>query len=519
MPAQARPRQVRSPRLDACALGVASLLLAAFVLRALTGLGGAPTQRLFATWISDAIVLVALVVCLRRALLDRRDRAMWGFATAGIAAWGLGNAYFEHSLTAGVALPNPSPADIGYLAFYPLMYAAVIAARRRGGAHLSAGLWLDGAIAAAACATLGAAFVIEPVVSDTTGESLAGALVNVAYPIGDMTLLAMLLVTTATVGWRGSRGLLLLAGGMAAFAASDTLYLVQNAEDVYRPGDVLDAGWLIALIAVAAGAAFSSARPDPRRVQSNPVVSRERALVPVAAGLAALLILALQPLASFNAAGQACAAATLALVLARMAISQRETAQLLIAREREAGEDPLTGLANRRVLLGDLARAADAAAESGAAALLVMFDLNGFKAYNDSFGHSAGDELLIQIAGSLRAGVGERGHAYRIGGDEFCALLRASPSVDAIGERLARAMAVRGAGFEITASFGCAAVPADGTDTSEVLRRADERMYTRKADMYAGKTEPYANIRSCAGPTSASSPTVAGASPATATTS
>jgi diguanylate cyclase (GGDEF)-like protein len=523
--AETRPQGVRSRRLDTVVLALGALLLAAFVLRAASSSGAGAAQRLFATWISDAIVLCAAVVCTRRAVLDRRDRAMWAFAAAGIASWGLGNAYFEHSLTAGVALPNPSPADIGYLGFYPFMYAAVIAARRRGDAHLSAGLWLDGAIAAAACATFGAAFVLEPVVADTAGESLAGALTNVAYPIGDLTLLAMLVVTSATVGWRGSRGLLLLAAGMAVFAVSDTLYLVQNAEDTYRPGGILDAGWLLALLAIAAGAAYSAARPDPRRAQPSPAVSRERAIVPVAAGLAALLILSLQPLASFNVAGQICAAATLALVLTRMAFSQRETVQLLIAREREASEDPLTGLANRRVLLGDLARAADAAADGGPQALLLMFDLDGFKAYNDGFGHSAGDELLVHIAATLRGALGEDGRAYRIGGDEFCALLsapshRASESdgnADRLGERLASAMAVSGASFAVTASFGCAAMPRDGTDAATLLRHADAQMYARKANRYAGRTDPYANIRSCAGPPSASKPTAAAGSPATAT--
>ncbi|HEX3391003.1 MAG TPA: hypothetical protein VHS55_00410, partial [Solirubrobacteraceae bacterium] len=265
---------------DAALLGVSVLLLTVFVLRALTGVAGASAQRLCATWISDAIVLSALVVCARRAARDRRDRAMWTFAALGIASWGLGNAYFEHSLAAGVSLPNPSPADIGYLAFYPLVYVAVIAARRRGGVHLSVGLWLDGAIGMAASATLAAALVLDPVVQATAGESLAGALTNVAYPIGDLTLFTMLVFTTATVGWRHARGLVLLALGMMAFSISDTLYLVQNANDTYHAGGVLDAGWLIALVLIATGAALPGNRAHARLTR----VVAERALVPSFAG-------------------------------------------------------------------------------------------------------------------------------------------------------------------------------------------------------------------------------------------
>ena len=464
-------------RSDVAVLAIDIALLAVFALRALTGIGGASAQRLCATWVSDAIALSAAIVCARRAAYDRHDRTMWAFAAIGIASWGLGNAYFEHSLAAGVELPNPSPADIGYIGFYPLVYVAVIAARRRGDTRLSAGLWLDGAIGMAACATLAGALVLEPVVNATSGESLAGALTNVAYPLGDLTLLTMLVFTTATVGWRRARGLVLLALGMAAFAISDTLYLVQNAEGSYRAGGVLDAGWLLALVAIAAGAALPGARPHPRRTAV--AATAERAVVPGVAGLAALIVLSLQPVVSVNAAGIVCAGVTLALALTRMALSRRETAQLLAAREREAARDPLTGLANRRVLLEQLERLA-AAASKEQPALLVLFDLDGFKTYNDTFGHSAGDGLLIRVAAALRDAVGERGHAYRIGGDEFCALLQTDASPTAVGEGLATAMAQYGEGFSVTASFGCAVAPVDGGDTTALLRRADDEMYARK---------------------------------------
>lgn len=90
-------------------LAVGSLLLVAFVLRALTAGGGASAQQTFATWISDAIVLSAVAVCLWRAAIESEDRALWGLAGLGIASWGLGNAYFEHMLAAGNRCPTPPP--------------------------------------------------------------------------------------------------------------------------------------------------------------------------------------------------------------------------------------------------------------------------------------------------------------------------------------------------------------------------------------------------------------------------
>jgi diguanylate cyclase (GGDEF)-like protein len=458
-------------------LALGSLLLAAFVLRALTGIGGSSTQQVFATWVSDAIALCAVSVCLWRVVVEPEDRWLWGLAGLGMASWGLGNAYFEHMLAAGESLPNPSPADAGYLGFYPLMYFAVIAARRHRGERTDIGIWLDGVIGAAACAAVATALVLEPVVNATAGESVAGALTDIAYPIGDATLLAMLVVGSATVGWRHSRGLAGLAAGMAIFALADSLYVVENANGSYQVGGVLDAGWLLALILIAAGAATVALGPRRRRRGSD---GAGRAVVPSLAALAALAVLAADPFTGMNLTSLILATVTLTLVAIRLAISLRETAGLLAVRAREAELDALTGLANRRKLLTDLEHRA-AEADDERPLLLVLFDLDGFKTYNDTFGHNAGDELLIQVAGGLRDSLGGRGRAYRMGGDEFCALLAAGPkSAERIAGEAAAAMARRGEGFSITASYGCAVAPRDGRDTAGLIRQADDEMYTRK---------------------------------------
>src|SRR5207302_932998 len=86
--------------------------------------------------------------------------------------------------------------------------------------------------------------------------------------------------------------------------------------------------------------------------------------------------------------------------------------------------DPLTKLGNRRKLSADLeARLAEASAS--APLMLALFDLDGFKGYNDTFGHLAGDALLARLGAKLKASVDEHGSAYRLGGDEFCVLLSA----------------------------------------------------------------------------------------------
>jgi diguanylate cyclase (GGDEF)-like protein len=264
---------------------------------------------------------------------------------------------------------------------------------------------------------------------------------------------------------------------MALFGLSDTLYLVENANGTYQAGGVLDAGWLIALVLMAGGAATLT---RTGRHPTGHALSSGRAVVPGVAGLLALVVLGVQPFASLNTTSLICALLTLALVVTRMTLSLQETAGLLVAREREAALDPLTGLANRRILLSDLSKQA-ADASDWHPTLLVLFDLDGFKAYNDTFGHGAGDNLLIQVACSLTDALGDRGRAYRLGGDEFCALLSVAPHAPELaGEELASAMTQEGEGFLVTSSYGCALAPTDGRDTTALLRRADDEMYARK---------------------------------------
>ena len=145
--------------------------------------------------------------------------------------------------------------------------------------------------------------------------------------------------------------------------------------------------------------------------------------------------------------------------------------------ERLGLTDPLTSLGNRRRLMADLAEAfAD-----DRAAVLVIFDLDGFKEYNDRFGHPAGDSLLVRLTTKLRHALGAAEAAYRLGGDEFCVLSRA-PSGGRQGCVAAWTACFEetGDGFHITASSGAAELPAEAADGSAALRLCDRRMYAAK---------------------------------------
>jgi diguanylate cyclase (GGDEF)-like protein len=148
--------------------------------------------------------------------------------------------------------------------------------------------------------------------------------------------------------------------------------------------------------------------------------------------------------------------------------------------ERAANTDQLTGIANRAALLADL----DHIQRHGDAVRVALFDLNGFKQYNDTFGHNAGDALLRRVAQTLAAAV-VPGRAYRLGGDEFC-VISPHDAADHIEARADQAMTEKGLGFVINASWGSVAFPGECSTVPETLAMADERMYSQKRARQGG---------------------------------
>jgi diguanylate cyclase (GGDEF)-like protein len=145
-----------------------------------------------------------------------------------------------------------------------------------------------------------------------------------------------------------------------------------------------------------------------------------------------------------------------------------------------AGRDFLTGLGNRRRLMADLERFF--ATEATEPHVLALFDLDGFKAYNDSFGHAAGDNLITRLAHRLADTMSDRGASYRMGGDEFCILVRDENghAHDAVA-RASAALTSSGHGFSVACSFGAVHLPDEADSPSEALRIADQRMYAQKS--------------------------------------
>jgi diguanylate cyclase (GGDEF)-like protein len=447
--------------------------LAAYGAHVAFGFGGDGSERFFQDWVYNALVLAAALSCLVRGITSSAERARWLSLGVGLLCLFLGELYYTLHLSHLAEPPYPSLADGLYLAFYPAGFAALVLFAPRASRQLRASLWLDGLVSILGVAALTAALLLQPIVSSTGGNELEVA-TTLAYPLGDVTLLGFVVGLLALNAWKPSRSWTLIAAGLATMAVADGIFLWQSANGSYVEGSALDALWPAAALLLGHAAWQPSAREATRlegwRLLAMPALF---ALMPVG-------LLVYGNFHAMNTVALVLAAAALVIVVLRMAYTFSNTLRVTAQATAAALTDSLTGLGNRRALLAAL-EAELAEPEADSSAVLVMFDLDGFKDYNDTFGHPAGDALLVRLGGSLADAVTGCGSAYRLGGDEFCALLRFDPVC--VGDDVERAVAAlheRGEGFEVSTSHGTVIMPAEAGDAAAALQLADQRLYAQK---------------------------------------
>jgi diguanylate cyclase (GGDEF)-like protein len=182
-------------------------------------------------------------------------------------------------------------------------------------------------------------------------------------------------------------------------------------------------------------------------------------------------------------------------VASHVNITRRKMAELILA--HEASHDPLTGLANRDLLTARLAAAL--ARRSGRPAGgdigLLYVDLDDFKHINDTYGHDAGDEVLLTTAHRLRAEVRPQDTVARLGGDEFAVTAPriSTGGLAAMAARISAAIAephlIHGQSVRVRASVGTY-MAAAGDHVAEALRQADQAMYAVKRTRVPGAPSP-----------------------------
>ncbi|MDX6593479.1 MAG: hypothetical protein QOJ13_2675, partial [Gaiellales bacterium] len=419
--------------------------------------------------------IVAVLVCSLltglRAMRISEERRPWALLSVGIAAWGFGNVYWAVVLAHEAHVPVPSPADIGYVLF-PLLAIAAVVSLRRPGHRLRPAQWFDASAAALAVASAALVIVWETIDSVGHGATLE-IITSLSYPATNLLLLGLVVGSAARDGWEIGRRFGLLLAGIAILVVTNSVYAADNLHGGYAVGDWYDMGWATAVLLM------SAASWQPHSVSGEGHTARQLTM-PIVFALVALSVLGLETVSRVAPMAAVLAIAALLALLGRLAVTLRENVGMLSSSRVEALSDPLTGLGNRRAFERDLGRRLQDLTP-GETLTLALFDLDGFKNYNDRFGHPAGDALLVRLSQALLGHLGDEGVAFRMGGDEFCVLRTAhSRQADRLSAAAAESLTESGQGFQVGCSFGCVTIPDDADDASAALRLADQRLYAAK---------------------------------------
>jgi diguanylate cyclase (GGDEF)-like protein len=422
--------------------------------------------------IAGVPLLVATVAMLVRAVVRTQDRGAWiamGVAVAANASGGMTLASRQGEMA------FPSVADALLLVFFPAAFVAALLFARARMPRFGPALWLDGAIG-----LLGGAAIVTQLLGAEIQADIGSALetaIALAFPMGDVLLLVMVVVALTLRGGRVGAVWLLLAAGVLLRAGADTAHVSAGVDGAVQ-------AWFVPLFGILSMFAIVAAAWSPERPPRPVSFDGWRTLVtPTLLALVAGGLLVADHFHRTVDAAIWLSAATLVAVLGRMALTFVENTALHASREL-ALTDELTGLANRRLFHERLNTELGSDLDQPLA--VAMVDLDRFKELNDTLGHHAGDLLLSQLGPRLQEVVGEAGLVARLGGDEFALLLPGAGLAKAaeLGRRVGIALQtpfeIDGLEVVMDASIGAALCPDDGVDAEALLQRADVAMYQAK---------------------------------------
>lgn len=334
----------------------------------------------------------------------------------------------------------------------------------------------DALLVGISAAVLGWVLLIVPY-SDDPSLTLGQFLISAAYPMADLLLLPLILYLVFLQRARILANLFLFSG-MLSYLAADLLYAHGNLVGWYAPGGFTDSLWLLSYAFFVAAVHHPSASVETQAETSNAQLSQRRIVI---LGIAAILVpmLILFQTGTEMQIVKVAAFASIVLfllVLHRMGGLLNETQRQAEALERLSKIDPLTGAANRRELNNDLAREIARSERVNTPLSLAFLDLDHFKAFNDTRGHSAGDVLLQELVKAWEEEMRPPDVLARFGGEEFVVVF---PDTDIEQGRKVLERLLKLVPFGQTCSAGL--VRREPGDTAEsMMRRADEALYLAK---------------------------------------
>jgi diguanylate cyclase (GGDEF)-like protein len=426
--------------------------------------------------------VAAVLIGVRR--MPGPDRVPWRLVAAGIFGNASGIAVLVYTNEVLHFDGMPTAADPLFLTLYPAygLGLAIMIQRRESRRDWAA--MVDTATITTGLGLLAWVYVIQQA---ATGEmSTLGHVVQIAYPVGDLILLA---IATRLLRGRGVRGAAFwwIIGSLGCFLVGDTTWAVLGQLDLDPSGTPvvgrgIDMIFLFAYVLVGVAALHPSAREMTRRSESRPPqLSPTLLALLTAASLIAPAILALQVLMGTVTNGIAIAMGSTTLfllVVTRMAQLLRQVERQSRKMRELARRDELTGLPNRRSWNEELPRTLERARRDDAPVSVALLDLDHFKRFNDSYGHPAGDRLLKEAAAAWHSAIREVDTLARYGGEEFIVLLPDTGTEEAV-QILERALAATPLGQ----TFSAGVATWNRTETSdELTARADTALYAAKAN-------------------------------------
>ena len=406
-------------------------------------------------------LLAALIAFNAPVITDRISAITIGTACS---IWSMGSFFSTWNSFFELKIPE-SASDICYSLFYPLIFLGVV----RSFTHkrsISALELLDSVIIAVGFTSVLSAFLLKPAMISFEGSALS-VFISILYPVGDIVLLALVLVYVLLTPL--TMRSLLLSGGLLSFAVSDLFFIWSSLNSTYKFGSLSDDGWILGLLLLSVSLSYLS--PESK---FSDKISSYSATIALISSTCLLGIAALKP-GYFPSFILLPGFITIALAFIRMsfALTEANTAgtERILART-----DELTGLSNRRNFLMQLNQSKNG--------YIFLLDLDGFKKINDTLGHEAGDQLLKQVANRFTRVLPTGAQIARLGGDEFGVLAQielkeANELAQSIRATLSYPISVGSEQVKVGVSIGVAPIEPTG-DASEYLRQADLAMYEAK---------------------------------------
>ena len=416
--------------------------------------------------IFNLIALLAAYVAWKSPRLN--DRLARIAITFAIFLWALGstfstaNSFYDFQISEKLI-------DVTYIAFYPLMIIGIIRALAVT-KKVTALELLDTAIIALGTSSVISSLLLRPAQLRFDGESYE-VFLSILYPVGDLVLVATCL-SLIILQHRSLRGLCLFAG-VLIFALTDLFFLLLSATSGYEFAALTDDGWLLGLVLIANALYLHGGETEIPELRINTWATTFALIIS-----SSILAYGAFRANYFPAFVLIISFVTISLAFLRMALALRDAK--MVSEDREhARTDELTGLPNRRRFIAELELL------RRRTGTLLLLDLDGFKAVNDTYGHEVGDQLLKQITLRFNRVLPNGVLIARLGGDEFGVVVYGQRN---IGNDVALALRAT-CTYPFTLSVGdvkvgvsIGSVTTEGpTSTKEaLLKRADTAMYEAK---------------------------------------